>query len=222
MATQVVLSANSRANAGSGHARRIRRTGKLPGIMYGGGDAPTLIEMDEHILSQLLRQHASDRIMVDVTLDGGDVRRVLIKDVQHHPLSGRLLHVDLHAVSMTEILRVEVPIELRGEPTGVTLQGGVLEHLAREVEIECLPSDIPESLVADVSGLKIGDSLTFQDLPLDPDKHVLVSDPDIAVAIVNAPRVADADEEEGEGEEGAVEGAEPEVITQRRTEDAGE
>jgi large subunit ribosomal protein L25 len=177
--------------------------------------------MDEHGLSQELRRHASEHVMINVALDGGDVRRVLIKEVQHHPISGRIRHIDLLAVSMTEVLRVEVAIELKGEPTGVTTQGGVLEHLAREVEIECLPADIPETLVVDVSGLKIGDSLTFGDLPLDPAKHTLISDADIAVAIVNAPRVAEEGEEGAAGEEAAAV-AEPEVITQRRAEDAGE
>lgn len=220
MASQAVLSASSRSNKGSGHARRSRRAGKLPGIIYGSSSVPVMIEMDEHHLAQELRHHASENVMVDVALDGETPRRVLVKEIQHHPLSGRILHVDLQAVSMTETLKVSVMIELHGDPVGVITQGGVLEHLAREVEVECLPADIPERLVVDVTGLSIGDSLTFADLPLEAGKQTMVSDPSIAVAIVSAPRVADSETEDEEEELGA--GSEPEVITEKKTEESGE
>ncbi len=223
MSSTEVLNAQSREAKGTANARRIRHEGKLPGVIYGEGGEATMVSLSERDLEAELRRHASERVMVEIAVDNAAPAKVLIKDVQHHPLTRRILHIDLQTVSMTEKLRVFVPVELVGEPDGVITFGGILESLAREVEIECLPDDIPNSLELDVSALGLGDTVTMGDIKLDAGKATLASDPEIAVAHVSAPKVADDEEAEGEegeeGEEGAS--SEPEVITEKKEEGEG-
>jgi large subunit ribosomal protein L25 len=222
MSSTGILNAQSRDAKGTANARRFRHQGQLPGVIYGEGGEASMVSLSEHDLEKELRRHASENVMVEIAVDQAAPAKVLIKDVQHHPLTGRILHIDLQTVSMTERLRVTVPIELVGEPVGVLTFGGVLESLVREVEIECLPDDIPNALELDVSELDLGDTLTMGDIKLDAGKATLASDPEIAVAHVSAPRVADEeDDEEGEEGEEGVAGAEPEVITEKKEEGEG-
>jgi large subunit ribosomal protein L25 len=153
--------------------------------------------------------------MVTLEIEGDQHRKVLIREVQHHTLTGAPLHVDFYELSLTKRVSVAVPLELVGTPVGVSLGGGNLEHLLREVEIECLPDDIVEMLELDVSALNIGDRLMARDIPLDTTKYGLVTSPDIAVAAVAAPRVEAATAVE---EGAAASGAEPEVIKEKKTE----
>lgn len=201
MATEGVVAAEPRQTTGTGNARRRRRVGKVPGVLYGQGEEAVLFEVDEHDFTQELRRHASEQVMVDLELAGQPPQKVLVKDVQHHPFTGRILHVDLFKVNLTEKIRVTVQIELDGEPIGVRRGGGVLETLLREVEIECLPTAIPGEITVDVSGLDIGESLTVCDLQPEGDAVMVLGDPAIAVAHVTPPRVATAGA--GEAEEGA-------------------
>ena len=217
MAEQAVLVAQPRETSGTSHARRLRKQGQVPGIIYAEGAEATSIQINEHLFEQELRHHTSEHIMIDIEIMGKGRKKVLVKDVQHHPLTRKILHVDLQAVSMTHTLKISVPIELEGEPVGVAQFGGVLEQLLREAEVECLPTDIPESLVFDVSGLGIGDGITLDAAELDSAKITLSTDPHIAVAHVSAPRVVQADEGELEGEQDA---GQPEVIAEKKENEA--
>ena len=155
--------------------------------------------------------------MMGLQIDGGKYRQVLLKEVQHHPVNASILHVDFHAVAMDEKLVVNIPIELVGDPKGV-LEGGVLDHTMREVEVECLPGDIVEQIEVDVSGLDINDSLSVNDIEIDKSKYSILTDGELAIAAVVPPRKL---EEEVEPEEGlAEEGAEPTVIGEEEAEEA--
>lgn len=174
--------------------------------------------MNEHDFKMALKGHASEHLIMDLDVEGEQGHKVLLKDVQHHPVSGRVLHADFHEVSMTKKLRVEIPITLVGDPVGVTQMGGILEHILRSVEVECLPADILEHVDIDVGNLSIGDSVTVGDIKLDMAKYTIISDESLAVATVAAPRA----EEEVKPAEEAVAGAEaagPEVITEKKPEE---
>jgi large subunit ribosomal protein L25 len=205
------LIVTSRELKGSPNARRMRREGKIPGVMYSEGGEAQPISLPKHEFEQMLRHHAGEQMMITIELDGKE-SSVLLKEVQHDVMGSGVLHVDLQAVSMTKKIRISAPIELVGEAEGVKNQGGVLEHLLHQVDVECLPGDILESIEADVSALKVGDMLLVKDLVLDASKYDVVMDGDVAVVSVAAPRVA-AEESAEEGE-----AAEPEVIDEKSAE----
>jgi large subunit ribosomal protein L25 len=205
------LIAKKRDLQGSANSRRLRKTGILPGVVYGAGKEATPIQLDMHGFEQLLHHHTSENVMVEIAVEGeGDVP-VLVKAVQHHPVTGELMHVDLQKVAMDKPIQVEIELELVGDAVGVKV-GGTLEHIMHSIEVECLPGDLVEVIEVDVSGLKIGDSLHVSDLKVDS-KLTLLADEDAIVATVSEPRVEV--EEVEEGEEGA---AEPEVITEKKVE----
>jgi large subunit ribosomal protein L25 len=220
MAEEMTLSVEQRDDSGTAAVRRLRRKGFVPGVVYSDGKDATAIQLERHTFEQMLRHHASEHVVLDLAMPGGAANKVLLKEVQHHPLTGTVMHVDFLEIAMDQVLRVSIAVSLVGEAIGVTRDGGVLEQHLREVEVECLPGDMAESFEYDVSEMAISDSLSVADLGLDPDKFRVITDGDIAVANVVAPRVATADEE-GEGEEGdelAAEAgaAEPEVITEKK------
>ena len=211
------IKAQPRAQSGTAAAGRLRQQGLLPAIVYGAGKPGRLVQLNAHSFQQALRGHAGEHMLMDLEVEGSGTTKVLIKEIQHHPVTGHIIHADFNEVSMTEKLRVEVPVRLVGEPVGVTQQGGILEHLLRQVAVECLPSDLVESLSLDVSGLSIGDSLTVANIQLDPARYTILTAKDVAVATVAAPRI-----EEEPTPAAAVEGegapAEPEVITAKKEE----
>jgi large subunit ribosomal protein L25 len=223
MAEAIVIQADLRDTRGSANARRLRGKGLVPGVIYAGGTEATVVQLRAHEVEQELRRHSGENVMVDVALSGRGDQKVLLKEVQHHPLTGRVLHVDFQAVSLTEMLRVDVPIELVGEPVGEVRDGGSIEQLLRFVEVECLPSDIPDSIQLEVSTLEIGQNLSVGDLAVDPAKLKIIADSEIAVAHVSPPRVVEDDTTE-EGAEAADvleatgAAAEPEVITAKSDE----
>jgi len=177
------------------------------------------IQIDTHTFEMMLSRHAGENLLIDIDIEGEGVRKVLLKDVQQGPVKGELLHVDFLEISMTRKMRVMIPVEFVGEPAGVSQEGGILEHVLREVEVECLPGDLVESIPVDVSALKIGGSLLVRDLKIDP-KLTLLTSPDVAIASVTAPR---AEVVTAEAEAVAVEGAaEPEVIGKKEEGEEGE
>lgn len=211
MSDTIKVHAEKRDTKGTGAARRLRNEGGLPAVVYGFGKEPESIQLNQHDFQQLLRHHASEYLMMDLEIGSSAARKVLLKDVQHDPISGNVLHVDFNEISMTEKIVVEVPVETSGTPEGVTQQGGVLDQQCRTIEIECLPGDIPEVFHVDVSALEIGDHITVGDIELDVSKYTLVTDPEISVAAVSAPRLKD-DEEEAEETVAGEESAEPELV----------
>jgi large subunit ribosomal protein L25 len=204
------ISVKKRSLEGTSASRRMRRAGSLPGVIYGIDSNPLSVELETHVVEQVLHHHASETILVDIDLEGEGTLSVLIKDVQHHPVSGALVHVDLQRVAANQTLQVEVSLELVGEPEGVKL-GGLLDHVMHTLLVECLPGDLPETVDVDVSELEIGSSIHVSDLKLG-NKITVLSDADALVASVAAPRV----EEETEDEDAAKE---PEVITEKPSEE---
>lgn len=207
------LKVRLRDGLGTGEAGRLRRQGLLPAVLYGNRKPNRNVLVNEHDLMMLLQGHASEHVMLDLDVEGEGVCKALLQDVQHHPVTGRILHLDFHEVSMTDRIRMEVPVHLVGQAIGVTRGGGLLEHLTRTVEVECLPNDVVERFDLDVSGLELGHSLFVSDLPIDAAKYDLLTEPDVALVSVHAPRV-DAEKAEEEGAEGA--GKSPEVIREKK------
>jgi large subunit ribosomal protein L25 len=203
MAKDITLEARGRSASGTGNARRLRRDGVLPGIVYYRDTRTRMIALDQHTFEQMLRHRTSENMMVQLVVDGAKPETMLLKDVQHDPMTRHVLHVDFSEVSLTETMRVRIPIELTGESKGVTA-GGVLEHVLREIEVECLPGDLVERFDVDVTALRIGEHLTVADMTV-PGTFTVVTEPDVVVAAVAAPRTEDEEKPEAEG-------AEPEVI----------
>jgi large subunit ribosomal protein L25 len=213
------ITVKSREASGSAGARRLRRDGWVPGVIYSDGTAARAVSLPKHEFEQMLHHHTSEHVMIKIQIEGGKEESVLLKDVQHDALSGGVVHVDLQKVAMDKKLRIEVPVELIGEAEGVKNQGGVLDHLLHHVEIECFPADIPEAINVDVSALKLGDMLAVKDIPVSA-KYTILLDAEAGVAAVSMPKVA----EEPVAEEGtaAAAPAEPEVIREKKPEEKAE
>ena len=216
MAKEVKLTAQKRAGSGSHAARRLRKEGVMPAVVCDEKGHAESIQVNIREFERMLHKHGRENLILDLTIDGGNARRVFLKEIQHDPVRGDVLHADFVEISMTRKMRVGIPTRLMGEPLGVSQQGGVLEHVLREIDVECLPTDLIDSIDVDVSALEIGDTLLVRDLKVDP-KLTVLTGPDVAVATVAAPRK----EEEVVAEVAAVEGAEPEVITAKKEGEEG-
>ena len=214
MAIQLKINAQPRTEVGRNAVKKIKAAGFVPAVIYGAKDAAQNLQIVERELSQLLGHATSESVLVEVNVKDTGIKTALISEVQHHPVSGAILHVDLHAVSMDELFTVEVSVETTGEPEGVTTGGGVLEVTLRTVEIECLPGDLPEAITVDVSKLQIGDSVHVRDLVL-PKGVTVLNDAELTVAHVAAPTVA----EEPAAPSTAAEGAQPEVVGEKKSEE---
>ena len=215
MAKDTKITAQKRSVSGSSVVNRLRKEGLLPGVMNNDKGESRLIQMNRHDFDMFLRLHESESLILDVTVEGEKEKKVLLKEVQHHPVTDEILHVDFLEVSMTKKMRVNVPIRFIGEPVGVTQEGGVLDHLVRELEVECLPGDLPEGIDVDVSGLKVGDAIRVNQIKIDP-KLAILTNGLVAVASVSIPKVIE--ETPAEGEAAA---AEPEVIGAKKEGEEG-
>jgi large subunit ribosomal protein L25 len=226
MADNVDLQAKPREERGKNAARRLRASGMLPAVLYGDGDgSSTALAVPDRVVDYTL-QHMGDNALYDIDLGaGGSTARIV--DVQRDPVSGRLLHVDFAPVDMLERIEVTVPLHVVGEAPG-TEEGGVLQQVAYEVQIETLPGDIPQELTLDISSLGMNENLTLADLRL-PEGITLVSDPEEVAAIVTAPtEITEEDLEaagvvEEEPEEAVEEGEEaPEAAEGEEEPEEGE
>jgi large subunit ribosomal protein L25 len=204
------LIAKKRDLKGSGNSRRVRRAGDLPAVMYGEGKEATSIQLNAHEFELLLHHHTSENVIVELAIEGEKDVTVLVKSVQHHPVTGEMLHVDLQMISMDKPITVEIALELVGDAAGVKM-GGTLDHIMHSIEVECLPGDLVELIEIDVSDLEIGDAFLVSQIPANP-KLTLLAEDDAVIAAVSEPRV----EEEEESEEAA---GEPEVITEKKDEE---
>jgi len=146
-------------------ARRVRVSGKIPAVVYGAGQDSVAVTVDPRIITKILHSDSGHNTIFDLDVTGAAIAKAMIVDWQREPIKGALLHIDLKRIAMDKAMRVYVPIQLVGVPVGVKAQGGILEHVLREVEIECLPSDIPSHLDVDVSALEINGSIHVSDLP---------------------------------------------------------
>jgi large subunit ribosomal protein L25 len=213
---QITVEAKPRDDRGKNAARRLRRQGQVPAVLYGGDGKSVTLAVNAKQLAAILRSQSGHNTIFKVKLPTGD-QSAMLKDWQVDPLLGSLLHVDLLRVAMDVRMHVLVPVHTFGEPQGVKLQGGIFEMVTREVEIECLPSDIPGEIRVDVSELMIGKQLRAGDLPLDAAKIKLLSDPNRVVAHVVALRAEEEKPAEAVAAEAAAP-AEPEVIKKGKKE----
>ena len=147
------------------HARRVRVAGKIPAVVYGAGKDAVAVTVDPRVIIKILHSDSGHNTIFDLNVEGSGLVKAMIVDWQNEPIKGHLLHIDLKRIAMDKVMRVSVPVQLTGVPVGVKAQGGVLEHVLREVEIECLPGDIPSHLDVDVSGLEIHGAIHVSDLP---------------------------------------------------------
>ena len=147
------------------HARRVRVAGKIPAVVYGAGQDAVAVTVDPRMITKILHSESGHNTIFDLNVEGSGVVKAMIVDWQHEPIKGHLLHIDLKRIAMDKMMRVSVPIQLVGVPVGVKNGGGMLEHVLREVEIECLPNDIPSHLDVDVTGLEVNGVIHVSDLP---------------------------------------------------------
>jgi large subunit ribosomal protein L25 len=146
-------------------ARRVRVAGKIPAVVYGAGQDAVAVTVDPKVITKILHSESGHNTIFDLNVEGAAIAKAMIVDWQHEPIKGKLLHIDLKRIAMDKMMRVSVPIQLIGTAIGVKTQGGILDHVLREVEIECLPSDIPSHLDVDVSALELHGAIHVSDLP---------------------------------------------------------
>ena len=213
------VTAQSRKAGGKNDARRVRKTGLVPAAVYGAGKDPLAVSVDPKAMSKILRSESGHNTIFDLNVNGG-AEKVMIVDWQYEPLKGHLLHVDLKRIAMDKVLRVSVPVVLKGVPEGVKTEGGILEQLIREIEIECLPADIPKSIEADVTNLRHGDNVRVKDLA-HGDKLKFLTDEDQMVAHVTHVKEEVVATPEAVAADAAAGPAEPEVIKKGKQETEG-
>ena len=216
------LEAQPRIPGTKNDARRVRREGRIPAVVYGAGKSAVPVAVDPRQVSRILHSETGHNSVFDLALDG-EKTKAMIVDWQYEPIKGSLLHIDLKRIAMDRKLRVNVPIELVGDPEGVKTQGGLLEQIIREVEVECLPADIPNVIELNVASLVFGVVLRVSDLPKN-DKVKFVTDADQPVAHIISIKEEEVATPEATAADAAAAPAEPEVIKKgkQETEEEGE
>jgi large subunit ribosomal protein L25 len=212
-----VIEAQMRTPGGKNVNRRLRKSGIIPAVIYGPKKQPMAISVDPHIVQNILHSETGRNTIFTLDVDGSKQDNAMVKDYQLDPVQGDLIHVDFIQIAMDRRLELTVNIELIGEPEGVKIDGGIMDFVTRSIEVECLPSDIPESIKVDVSGLKINDYIRVNNLEVDS-KVKILSDPDVVVVTIIPP----VKEEAPAAEEAAAETEEPEVIKKGKAAEEGE
>jgi large subunit ribosomal protein L25 len=212
-----VLEAQPRTSGNKNEARRVRVGGKIPGVLYGAGKDSLPVSLDPRHVLRILHSESGHNTIFDLALNGGERTKAMIVDWQYEPIKGHLLHIDLKRIAMDRMLKVSVPILLKGEAEGVKQQGGILEQVLREVELECLPGDIPSHIDADVSDLVFGKVLRVSDLPRG-EKVKVLTDPNQTVAHVTTVKEEVVATPEAVAAEAGAVPAEPEVIKKGKQE----
>jgi large subunit ribosomal protein L25 len=219
---EATLQLEKREGRGKNEANRLRASGKIPAVVYGtrrDGKAPegVAVAVDPKAVLKILRSESGANTLITISLDGGE-SRVMLKEYQLDPVTHSLLHADFYQLAMDKAITVTVPILLKGEPRGVKVQGGLLDFVTREVQVECLPTDIPEHIDVDVSELMLNQAIRLRDLPESP-KWKPISEPETMLVHVVMPK---AEESAAAAAEGAPAAAEPEVIKKGKTEEKEE
>ena len=217
---EIVVNAKGRDDRGKNAARRLRRQGLVPGIVYGGKGGNIAVAVDPKALQKVLRSEAGRNTILKLDIAGAGATNAILKDLQVDPIKDSLLHADFYRIAMDVAIRVTVPINIRGEARGVKVDGGILELITREIEVECLPGDIPERIDVDVSDLGLNGALRVSDLPANAKVKILESPDQVVVHVVSikeeeapAPNVVAV-----EGEAAAAP-AEPEVLKKGKKEE---
>jgi large subunit ribosomal protein L25 len=205
---QIVVESKLREGTGKGPNRRLRSAGRVPAVLYGHKNESVSLEVDPKDIFKILNSQSGENTIFGLNVPGRERLNCLIKEYQLEPISHALLHADFYEVAMDEMLEVRVPLETTGESYGVRTEGGLLDIVHRELRVECLPADIPESIIVDVTNMKIGDLFRVRDLPAN-DKIKILDEPETVIVAIEHPRAEEtpvAAAVEGEAE------AEPEVI----------
>ena len=214
MRKDITVAAEVRASRGKNEARRTRKEGNIPAVVYGAFKDPISITINPKEISKIVRSSSGLNTIFNLAITGGETSPVMVVDQQVDPIRGRLLHADLKRVDLTQRIRVTVPVHTEGDPVGVKVQGGQLEIITRAVEIECLPDEIPETFTVNVSELSIGQSKRASDVAM-AGSMKLVSDPQSVIAHIVSLRAEAAPAPA----EGAPAAAEPEVVKKGKKEE---
>jgi large subunit ribosomal protein L25 len=212
--SQIVIQTQSREPGGKNANRRLRVSGKIPAVLYGQGRKPLPLMVDPEIVKDVLYSDTGRNTIFSVSVDGGSKTNAMVKDYQLDPVRGNLIHADFLEIALDRTLELTVQVEIIGESEGVKL-GGLMDIVTREIEIECLPADIPESIKVDISGLMINDNIRVKSLPVNP-KVKILTDPEVVIVTIVPPA------KEEVPVEAPVEAAEPEVIKKGKTEEGEE
>ena len=203
---EVSLTARKREKTGKKIAKRFRREGRLPAVIYGGGEEPTPLTLDHREFETFLRQHRGESVVINLEVEGGEAEKALLRDIQRDYIKNVVIHADFQQILMTDRITTTVSLVLTGDPVGVKRDGGVLEQALREVEIQCLASEIPEHLEVDVADMIIGETLHISDLTFE--NVDINTDGGVSVVSVLAPMAEEVVEEEEE----RPDQEEPEII----------
>lgn len=219
MRKEITIAAEARDSQGKNEARRLRAKGSMPAVVYGGSTGPTPVAVSPKEVGKILNSKTGHNTIFNLSVAGGGDTPVMIVDWQYDPVKDSLLHVDLKRIDLTQRIVVKVPVVTHGEPKGVKIQGGIHEIVTREIEIECLPNDIPEQFNVDVTELMIGQNIRAGEIPMS-DSVKLVSQPEAVISHVVAVRVEEVPAVEA-AVEAPVAGGEPEVIKKGKKEEEG-
>lgn len=211
--SEIIVRAEPRTTLGKNANRRLRGQGRIPAVVYGRRMSPQAVTVDPREVDRILHSEAGHNTIFKLQVDGA-LQDVIIRDYQLDPVKDKLLHADFQAIAMDETMSFDVPVEVVGSARGVQL-GGILDLVLREIEVECLPGDVPDHIRVDVSQLEIGDALRVSDLPVDTSRITVLSEPELVVLTV-VPPLAEEVEEEVPVE--VEEEAEPEVIKKGKVE----
>lgn len=218
--TEATLKVQIREDKGKEGAKRLRNQGLTPGILYGKSDSPSMLSIDSKELVTSLHTHGRNAIF-NLSVEGSKKEmKAFIYDIQHEPMTDRILHIDFKHILLTEKIPVTVPVHLEGIPVGVRSEAGIVEHIMHTLDILSLPTSIPDSITINIEDLEIGDSIHVRDITAED--FEILSDLDRTIVNVIAPRIVVEAEELEEEEEEALEGAEPELIGKSEEEDQGE
>jgi len=212
---KVILKVDERKLTGKKVAKDLRNKGLIPANVYKAGKDATSLQFSAEDFADIIHTKAGENVIITLKISGEKAkeRTVVIKEIQRDPIKDRILHVDFNEISLTEALKVNVPLNSKGEPEGVKKDGGVLEHIMWELQIECLPADIPEKIEVDVTALKIGEAIYVKNI-IPPEGVKMLNDPELITMIVKPPKV-----EAAAPAEAAPEAAtEPELIRKKKEE----
>ena len=211
---EITLDVQLREETGKAKVKDLRERGFIPAVVYGEGKTSLSIKVSHHELIRLIHQHRLENAVLNLKIKDdkkNKPRSCLIKETQYDPVTGDIVHVDFNEISLTKVIKVNVPVVAKGEPAGVKQEGGSLDHILWEIEVECLPTDIPKEIEVDVSNLKMGESIHVRDIKF-PDNVKVINSPDAMVLLVSAPVKEEIPVEAVEGEEKL----EPEVIKEKK------
>jgi large subunit ribosomal protein L25 len=220
MATmETAVEAKPRVGGDKNAARKLRRSGLIPAVLYGAGLDPVTVAVDPKQMRGILNSETGHNTIFDVKVDGTNAKAMIV-DWQFEPIKGSLLHVDLKRIAMDKLLRLMVPIDTIGEAPGVKAEGGILDQVLREVEVECLPADIPNVIEVDISSLTFGMNIRVSDLPKN-DKIKYLTDPNAMVVHVTSVKEEVVATPEAVATDAAAGPAEPEVIKKGKQDEEG-